>query len=294
MNVDQLEYFRHVARLGHVSRAAEELAITQPALSRAIARLERDVGAALFARTGRTIVLTRYGRAFLAHVERALDEIDAGRRELGDLTGADDTAVALGFLRTLGARFVPQTVRLFRTEHPDVRFTFSQNNSATLLAQATRGEVALCLIAGPLATEGLRWQRIGAQRFLVIVPPQHRLARRRSVRLADLRAETFIAYKRGQAIRDFSDALCRAAGFVPAVAFEADESASVRAFVLAGFGIAIVPELSGSDELPNLRILDANAAREIGVTWRGDRYLSKAERAFRRFLLEPDRWDRLR
>jgi DNA-binding transcriptional LysR family regulator len=96
VNWDRLVYFRAVARLQHISRAAGELGITQPALSRAIARLERDVGVELFDRRGRTIVLTRCGAAFLRRVERALDEIELGRREAGDLAVADARMVSLG------------------------------------------------------------------------------------------------------------------------------------------------------------------------------------------------------
>jgi DNA-binding transcriptional LysR family regulator len=157
VNWDRLVYFRVVARLQHISRAATELGITQPALSRAIARLERDVGVKLFVRRGRTIALTRYGSAFLRHAERALDAIDTGVREIGDLAGADAALVSLGFLRTLGAAMVPELVRAFRAEHPDVRFAFTQNNGVALEALLVAGEVAMTLTVGPPKQAALRW-----------------------------------------------------------------------------------------------------------------------------------------
>lgn len=285
MNWDRLVYFRAVAGLGSISRAAENLGITQPALSRAIARLERDLGVALFARTGRTIALTRYGRAFLRRAERALDEIDAGRREIVDLASADAAAVALGFLRTLGAAFVPQLVRSFGAEHPDVHFTFTQNNGAALEALLLAGDVSLALTVGPPAAAALRWERVTTQRFVLIVPPEHRLARRAAVKLVDLRNETFLSFKPGHAVRDFTDELCRSVGFAPAIAFEADESNSIRGFVNAGFGVALVPQTGTADDAPSVRISDPQAEREVGIAWLDARPLTAAESSFRAFVV---------
>src|ERR1700742_1991419 len=97
----QLECFRVAGRLQHVTRAAEQLGTSQPALSRSLARLQSELGVQLFQRAGRSTRLTRSGELFLSRVERALGEIDNGRRELGDLKAADRGTVALGFLRTL-------------------------------------------------------------------------------------------------------------------------------------------------------------------------------------------------
>jgi DNA-binding transcriptional LysR family regulator len=285
VNWDRLVYFRVVARLQHISRAATELGITQPALSRAIARLERDVGVKLFVRRGRTIALTRYGSAFLRHAERALDAIDTGVREIGDLAGADAALVSLGFLRTLGAAMVPELVRAFRAEHPDVRFAFTQNNGVALEALLVAGEVAMTLTVGPPKQAALRWERVTTQRFVLIVPPEHRLAKRVSVKLGDLREETFLSFKPGHAVREFTDELCRRVGFVPAIAFEGDESNSIRGFVNAGFGIALVPQTGTFDDLPSIHIADARAEREVGIAWLDERALSDAERAFRDFAV---------
>jgi DNA-binding transcriptional LysR family regulator len=285
VNWDRLIYFRVVARLQHISRAATELGITQPALSRAIARLERDVGVELFVRRGRTIALTRYGAVFLRHAERALDAIDAGIREAGDLAGADAALVSLGFLRTLGAAMVPQLVHAFRAERPDVRFAFTQNNGAALEAQLVSGEVAMTLTVGPLKAAALRWERVATQRFVLIVPPEHRLAKRTSVAVSDLRAETFLSFKPGHAVREFTDELCRSVGFEPAIAFEGDESNSIRGFVNAGFGIALVPQTGTLDDTPSIQLADAQAQREVGIAWLDERTLSDAERAFRDFAV---------
>lgn len=259
--------------------------MTQPALSRAIARLERDIGADLFERRGRAISVSRYGAAFLRHVERALDAIEAGRRDVLELASEDAALVSLGFLRTLGAALVPQIVRRFAAEHPNVRFTFAQSNGAALEAMLLAGDVALTLTVGPPAHAALRWERVTAQRFVLIVPPEHRLASRTAVKLTELRDETFLSFKPGHAVRDFTDDLCRRVGFTPRIAFEADESNSIRGFVNAGFGIALVPQTGTVDDVPSIRIVDAGAEREVGVAWLAERGLSEAEASFRDFAV---------
>lgn len=286
VELEQLEYFRTVGRLQHVTRAAEQLGITQPALSRAIIRLERELGAPLFHHVGRSVRLTRYGEAFLERVERGLREIEEGRRALADLTGEVHGSVSVGFLRTLGAEYVPRLVRQFRKDHPGVRFTFTQNNGAALLAQLHAGEIDCALVSGPPRDARLGWEHVFDQELVLIVPREHRFAKRRSVRLRDVAGDPFISFKPGHAIREVANELCAAAGFVPAIAFEGDESSSIRGFVAQGFGVAIVPATRAAGGVVSLRIAAPAARRGMGIAWVKERYQSAAERAFRRFVVE--------
>ena len=280
-----LECFRVAGRLQHVTRAAEQLGTSQPALSRSLARLQSDLGVQLFRRAGRSIRLTKPGELFLSRVERALEEIENGRRELGDFKAADRGTIALGFLRTLGAKYIPELVRRFNLAHPDVQFAFVQNNSAAVEAQLERGELDLIFVAVPPGHADFAWTRIVDQELVLIVPRSHRLARRRQVRLRDVGNERFVSFKQGHAIRRMTDDLCAAAGFVPQISFEADDSSSVPGFVAAGFGIGIVPpEACGYADVASLRIAEPDARRPIGIAWVDDRYLSASARQFRDFV----------
>src|SRR5689334_17906871 len=120
MEWQQLVYFREVARQEHFTLAAGELSISQPALSRSIARLESELGVPLFEREGRSVRLNRYGRSFLAHVERALDEMAVGERELADMSGPARGTVAIGFIHIMGTQLLPVLLRRFRADHPAV------------------------------------------------------------------------------------------------------------------------------------------------------------------------------
>lgn len=284
MDWQQLEYFRVAGRMEHVTAAAERLEITQPTLSRSLARLEREVGVPLFAHVGRSVRLTRYGSAFLARVERALHEIDEGRRELADLAGASRGRVALGFLRTLGSDYVPAVVRRFRERSPDVVFSFTQNNGVELQRALLASELDACFIAGPPQDDRIAWRQVLDQEMVLVVPPGHRLAKRRGVRLAEVRDEPFVSFKEGHSIRTLSDGLCAQAGFAPSVVFAGDASNVIRGFVNAGFGVAIVPRENVRDGLIELHLTQPAATRRIGLAWARDRYRSGAERAFERFV----------
>src|SRR5690348_16241002 len=135
MELQQLLYFRKVAELQHFTRAAEALAVSQPALSRAVARLEDELGVHQFEREGRSVRLNRYGQIFLGRVERILQEVEAARHEMADLAGTERGTVALAFLHTLGVRLIPDLLRQFRQKHPQIGFHLGQNASELLLRQ---------------------------------------------------------------------------------------------------------------------------------------------------------------
>jgi LysR family transcriptional regulator, transcription activator of glutamate synthase operon len=285
MDVRQLEYFHEVGKVSHISRAAENVGITQPTLSRSIERLELEVGVPLIERSGRSIRLTSYGTAFWKHVDRALASIAAGRREVADMAGEEHGTVALGFLWALGERLVPELVRAFTAAHPAVRFRFAQNNGVELERLLIAGDINFAMLAAPIAEKQLEWQAVAEQQLVLVVPPGHRFANRRTIRFAEAAHETFVLFPPGHALRAFTDDLCRRANFTPEMGYEGDQSSSIRLLVAAGLGIAIVPDTGSADALPALRIEDLPAAREIGIAWVRERYLSLTECAFREHVL---------
>ncbi len=282
MELPQLEYFRVLGRLQHVTRAAEALGITQPTLSRAMARLEAELGVPLFHRVGRSVGLSPYGAAFLTSVERALDELAGGRTHLTEMSGERGT-IALGFLRSLAARFVPDLTRRFQAEHPGTRFVFTDDRRDRLVERLIGGSIALGITVRTTDSR-VEWSAIATQELVVIVPPEHPLAAGGHVALAALAGERLVTFKDGYPVREQIEALLDAAGVTPLIASESDESGSVRGLVAAGAGIAIVPHSGASDDLVTLTIDDPGAAREVGIAWVPGRHLSAAELAFRTFV----------
>jgi LysR family transcriptional regulator, transcription activator of glutamate synthase operon len=289
VNVDELRWFVAVAERGRVTSAAAELHISQPALSRALARLQRELGVDLFDRSGRTLRLNRYGERYLDHVRRALGELDSGRRALEEMAGGEQGLVSLGFAPTLSTWLVPALVSAFRSEHPGPRFQLHQDAVGPLVGALHDGGVDLLITPRP-GDPQLEWHALGRERLQLVVPPGHRLAGQRRVRLGEAAGERFVMLKHAFDFRDLVEALCREAGFEPESGFEAEDIASARALVAAGLGVAVVPPLHGGGELArggvHIELSDPTAVRSVGIAWDEQRYRSPVTELFRSFVIE--------
>lgn len=288
MELQQLQYFRVVARTEHVTQAAEELGITQPALSRAMARLERDVGVALFDHRGRSVKLNRYGQAFVRHIERALGAIEEGRRELLDLADRDAGVIAFGFAHALGTRVVPDLIASFRVQYPRARFQLLQNASHIILDELEAGDVDLALVSPvPPTSDRIESLELASEELYLVVPHDHRLAKRTSVRLEELREDTFVCLREGYGLRTLTDHFCAQAGFTPKIAFEGEEIATLRGLVTVGLGVAIIPAAGspGESTPPQLHITQPQCRRSIGLLWEPARYQPELAQRFRHHVL---------
>jgi len=282
----QLTYFRTIAKTQHLGRAASELGVSQPALSRTIARLETEFGIPLFDRKGRSILLNRYGRALLTRVERALQELEDAHKELTDIFNQESGTVSLAFLATFGTWLVPDLMRAFQTNHPKMNFRLLQGPAPTLLSLLMSGDVDLCLSSPMFEDPQVEWEPIGEEELFVLVPETHPLARKRSVKLKDVADEAFISLKPGYGLRRVTDELCTQAGFKPRINFEGEEVATLWGLVGAGLGIAIGPRIpvSAPGTPAAIKISEPRCSRTIGLAWVKKRYLSFASRSFLEFI----------
>ncbi|WP_134682672.1 LysR family transcriptional regulator [Brevibacillus migulae] len=288
MEWQQLEYFQTLARLQHVTRAAEFLSISQPALSRSIARLEEELGVPLFHRQGRTIILNRYGQLFLQRVERILSEFHNGTQELHDLVHPEHGEVALGFLHTLGTSIIPDLIGTFRAISPNIRFQLSQNHSYSLLEHLHAGELDLCLIAEPTETKmQIQWLPLWSEEIFAVLPPWHPLAGSESIMLEHIADESFICLKKGYALRETTDRAFRQLGITPKITFEGEEVATAAGLVAAGLGVSLLPDV-GLDKTKTVQIhlQHPKCSRVIGMAFIEERYLSPAALHFKSFVME--------
>ncbi|MHC5703534.1 LysR family transcriptional regulator [Streptomyces tirandamycinicus] len=282
----RLAYFAGVARHEHVTRAAQELAVPQSTLSRAMVRLEQDLGVALFTRKGRTVSLTAAGRDFLASVERALGEVERAAESVRADADPSGGKVAFGFLHTMGSETVPELIRAFRVDHPRVRFTLVQNYGEAMIERLRAGELDLCLTSPVPDAPDLVARRLDEQRLRLVVPDDHRLAGRKRIRLAEAADETFVTLEPGYGLRRITDALCAEAGFSPRVAFEGEEAETLRGLVAAGLGVALLPPPAvPRPGVVELTVTAPRAIREVGVAWLDGHPDTPPVAAFKKFLL---------
>lgn len=285
---DQLKYFLIAARHEHLGHAADELGLSQPALSRSISRLEEEYGARLFDRGGRRIRLNAAGRTLLGHFERVLAELEDARRKLQESRSEVRNTISIGFLATFGVRLIPDLIRSFKQTDQAAQFRLLQGPYPLLFEQLLAGEMDFCLVSPRFRDSSLDWRPLFEEELVVIVPRAHRLAGRSEIDLRELAKEPMVALKHGYGLRQVLEDLTRQAGFAPNIAFEGEEVATLHGLVGAGFGVALSPRgsVGNSDLIVSLPVREPVCRRVIGLSWRHNRYMPAKAARFRDYVLE--------
>ncbi|XID92381.1 LysR family transcriptional regulator [Paenibacillaceae bacterium WGS1546] len=284
MELLQLEYFRVVAKREHMTKAAEELRIAQPALSKTIARLEEDLGVPLFDRHGRQIRLNEFGKAFLSKVELSLSLLEEGRMEVAEMAGEEKGSIHLA---TSTMDRLSEPLGEFVSRHPDVRFRITQASTDEMQRMVETGDVDVIVTPFPFEKPGLSGVAVFREDIYLGVPLGHRLAGRDSVRLEEVADEPFVGYKEGVPFQQMNELLLRKAGFEPRFVCRVDEPQAISSLVQAGLGVALVGNCGGpTTKLKKLPIESPECARTYRIVWNDSRYLSLAARRFRDFLVD--------
>ncbi|MCY8824998.1 MULTISPECIES: LysR family transcriptional regulator [Bacillus subtilis group] len=287
MEWEQLEYFQTLARIQHVTKAAETLSITQPALSRSIVRLENYLGVPLFDRQGRSITLNKYGERFLKRVDSIMKEFTEGREEIQSLLQPDQGEVSLGFLHTLGTTIVPNLIGAFKDQYPNVHFQLNQSHSNQLLDKLKSGELDLCLLASFPVESNIMWKPLWKEELFLFLPKHHVLATRQEITLNDIAHEPFVLMKEGFALRVTIDHIFEQVNITPNIVFEGEEAATIAGFVAAGLGVSILPDFKGLDQtnIAKVRISWPRFERTVGISWIEGKYLSPVAENFKQYII---------
>lgn len=287
MDLLQLHYFRVVARKEHMTKAAEELSIAQPSLSKTIRRLEREIGVPLFNREGRSISLNRFGMALLEHVEHIFHDLEEGQRKVRDMAGLEQGEVSLV---AASLHWLPDLLHRFQLLHPSVHFHLSQRSPTEMPQQLESGACDFCFLSTPLIKPSIKWKLLLTEEILLAVPIGHRLAERTSIPLCEVAHEPVVIEKAGGDLRDLIDTFCQQAGFTPRIAYEMDEPTVLIEFVKAHLGLTFVPALAkkrvDEQNLLSLHLTNPTCQRTFGMAWHQEHYLSQAARTFRQFVIE--------
>ncbi|WP_339261425.1 LysR family transcriptional regulator [Paenibacillus sp. FSL R5-0713] len=285
MELLQLKYFLTVARCEHVTEAAGRLHVTQSSLSKTIQRLEEDLGVPLFDRIGRKLRLNDFGRTFLQRTEKALFELEQGKREIADLSNKDQGILQLAVTT---ASTLPGILREFRKNQPDIQFHVQMVSLENMSRLLYRGEVDFGLSSPPIQGDDIECQILYDDPIVVAVPMGHRYAERSSIQLAELKDESFVGVKQGYGVRDMVDSTCQSAGFVPKYVYEGDEPARLTALVEAEIGLAFIPSTARNphERIRYLQVEEHRLVREIALLSHKNRYISKAALEFRGVVME--------
>ncbi len=291
MELRQLQYFVKVARKEHVTQAAEELHVAQSAVSRQIHLLEERLGAKLFTHQGRNLQLTPAGKLFLGRAEEILVNLDKAIKEVQEFLDPEAGEIRFGFPNSLGINLVPKVVSKFHKDHPNVKFRFKQGMSSSLVEAVMKGEIDLALVTPlPDGNCHVTGDLLLTEELFAILPPDHMLADSKTIRLEQLKDESFVLFSEGYSLRSIAWEACKQAGFTPIIGFEGEETDTIRGFVAAGMGVSLLPETAMHDRSPlltaKIRITEPKVSRPVGIIRRVDEKLPLVAEVFRRFLLE--------
>jgi DNA-binding transcriptional LysR family regulator len=255
MEFRHLRFFIGVAEELSFTRAATRLRVAQPHLSREIRRLERELGTPLFARDRRQVTLTAAGSAFLEQARRVLAVTEEAVRTAQRANRGESGRVRIGFSSSAAFGFLPDAIRRFRLERPEVELVLTEFNSDEQPDLLRSFALDASLLYPPHRTEqGLETESILIDPLVAVLPEGHRLAGQRQVALKALASEPWIFFRRAIASRLYDVILraCGDAGFAPRVVQEARKLSTIASLVASGLGVSLVPVTLTRLRLPRL------------------------------------------
>ncbi|MCS7460146.1 LysR family transcriptional regulator [Paenibacillus doosanensis] len=291
MELRQLQYFVKVARKQHVTQAAEELHVAQSAVSRQIHQLEEELGVSLFVQKGRNLQLTPVGKLFLHRAEAVLTELERAVIEVREFLDPEAGEIRIGFPHSLGIYLLPTVVAHFREKHPNVKFRLRQGTYNSLIRDVKNGEIDLAFISPfPDQHEHVSGELLLREEMFAILPQGHVLAEYQSIRLEQLRDESFVMFSEEYSLRNIVLEACAKAGFVPRIGFEGEETDTIRGLVAAGMGVSLLPEMALTEisqlQPAKVRVTDPQVTRSVGLIHRSGEKLPLVAEVFQQFLLE--------
>jgi len=287
MELTTLRYFRTLAQTRHMTRAADALGVTQPALSAMLKKLEHEVGTALVVRSSRGVELTEAGRLFLLHADEALRAADQATASVRELLGLEHGSIRIGGGATAITYLLPPVVSAVRKSYPGLRFYIREAGSSSVAQSVLSGELDLGIVTLPLATAtGSELERVPmvSDELRLILPPRHRLMGKETFRWKDLDGEALVAFEAGSAVRDLIDRTAANAGISLNIVMELRSIDSIKQMVAAGIGIGFVSRFAlRSGE--GLSAKESKLGRQLAIVKRRDRTLSPAAAVCEQMLL---------
>ena len=272
MELRQLEYFIAVAEEANFTRAAERVHISQSGVSAQIQQLERDLGATLINRSGRTATLTAAGAAALTHARAALASADAVRQAVDEVSGLIRGRLVVGMVTACTVTGLFDAFAAFRLAHPGIELTLVEDNSDRLIELVRSGAADLALIATagdpPTGVDALPIVR---ERVVAAVAADHPLANRHRATLADISAYPIVSMPKGTGIRTAFDQACAANGIRPNIALQASAPTAIADLALRGLGIAILSQSMATRDDQRLRAIMLDEIKTpalLALIWR--------------------------
>ncbi|MDO5141283.1 MAG: LysR family transcriptional regulator, partial [Eubacteriales bacterium] len=284
MDISHLIYFKEVAEQGSLSKAAQSLYVSQPALSVSISKIEAEVGVPLFDRIGKRIILNRAGGEYYQYVCEALNQLQQGRKKAQAIAEGTRNLISLGAFTYVS--FSTITIP-FLNQHPECKFKLLQLDGNDIVHELIYGDVDFAFTCLPVESRLVNCHHLLSQKLYLTVPYDHPLASKSYVKLSDIRYESFILLDINSPLRAVTDNIFREAGFIPKIAYEVTQSSLMAGMINSGEGISLLPDtFSEHKNLRKISILEPQAIHNVYFVFAKDKELSPAAQAFLDFTMD--------
>ncbi|MHC4996243.1 MAG: LysR family transcriptional regulator [Planctomycetota bacterium] len=286
MEHNQLRYFLKVAEIGNFTRAAADLSISQPALSRSIQKLEDELGQPVFERKSRSIALTEAGSLLQSRAQQALTILEDVKSEITD--DGETGRVRIGAIPTIAPYFLPNILRQFSSEFPKANIVVQENTTDGLLKSLTQGEIDLAILAIPVPVKYLKIEELFEEELLLVLPNNHTLVDKEKIRLSDVEPYPFVLLDEAHCLVDNITSFCRQRAFHPVAVERTNQLAMVQELVSLSHGVSMIPTMAKNLDQSDRRVYRSlsgrKPTRKVAVAWNPHRFQSRLLKVFRERL----------
>ncbi|NFG58786.1 LysR family transcriptional regulator [Clostridium botulinum] len=289
MNLQQLEYFIAIAKTKNFTTAANILSVTQPAISKSISKLEKELETPLFERDGRNIKLNKFGEVFLKYAELAIFNIDKGIEELKGMQMSNEKNISISSTECIGATFIPFVLSDFLHIKSNVKFEFHNSYREKILIDLKYGKIDFGFFDDIEDIEeysDIEVILVKKDKYVLIVPKGHHLSNKTEVSLKDLKDELFVVFNKGCDNKKIS--YSEFIDYTPKISVQPSEASMLGTLVAAGAGITIVPNthIFNTNKISILNIKEDIGYKTIYMGWNKKSFESKIIKEFRDYIID--------
>jgi len=283
MELTQLTYFLKVAEHGNFTHAAADLGVSQPALSRAISKLEEELGQPVFERKPRSVSLTDAGRLFQSRVEQVFEILSDAQAEITD--DGHTGRLRVGVIPTIAPFFLPPLLSSFAKHHPDAQVIITEDVTEQSLKRCAQGEVDVAILALPVSAKYLEVEPLFEEELLLMLPQGHPLSGQQQVTIEDVNAFPFVLLDEAHCLTQSIVSYCRQRSVQPLSVERTSQLATVQELVSLGHGVSMAPAMAQAIDRSPDRVYRSLAGetpkREIALVWNPYRFQTKLAESFR-------------
>jgi DNA-binding transcriptional LysR family regulator len=288
MDIRQLTYFLEVARLKSMTKAAEVLHISQPALSKMIKGLEDELGMTLIIRTNKSSEVTDAGLIVMEYAQKMMSLMDEMSTTLSDMSNLKRGSIHIGIPPIAGSLFFPKVLAAFHQAFPNIKINITEYGAAKLTKSVLEGEIELGIAVLPIDVHDFNVYPIVSEEMKLIIHDQHPLASKEKVHMKELKNEEIIFYNEEFGLHDIMWDQFIKHGFEPKILLKSSQWDFMTEIVGANLGITILPtSISNRIENHHVKIIDLEPSIfwNLAIVTKRDKYISNAARTFIDFFL---------